>query len=145
MPNNVVRQNQNIDVVVWETLTEGVRMIADWVEEVMDGDVVIYGIPRGGMIPAIALVHQLEARGVKARFLADIYHITPTEFHKLVIIDEICDSGDTFRALKGLWPMARTATVYHRIGAKFIADYSAYQINDDRWLQFPWEVPNANS
>jgi xanthine phosphoribosyltransferase len=69
----------------------------------------------------------------------------PGELHKLVVIDEICDSGDTFKVIKQLFPMAKTATLFHREGAAFTADYHSYDIKSEAWLQFPWEVPNANS
>lgn len=146
MPNNVVKDGQQIDRVSWKDVELGVSMIADALEEIFPNKKVsIYGIPRGGMIPAIMLVHLLEARGWTARFAADINHLMPSELHNILLLDEICDSGDTFRVLRQLYPMAKTATVFHRRGAKFTADYHAYEIFDDRWLEFPWEANDANS
>ena len=145
MPNNVVRKDQEIDAVHWDSITAGAKLVAEWVKKTFGNKVAVYGIPRGGMIPAIMVVHQLEAMGVEARYLADIYHVQPSELHSFVIIDEICDSGDTFRALKQLFPMAKTATLFHRIGAKFIADFHSFDIKDDRWLKFPWEASNDDS
>lgn len=140
MPNNAIKKNQEIDVVSWEDFMMGVGLVADWIEADVGDGVAIYGIPRGGMIPAIAVVHQLESRGLRARFAPDIHHLTPSELHKLVVIDEICDSGDTFKVLQQLFPMAKTATVFHRKTAEFTADYYAYVVEGDQWLQFPWEV-----
>jgi len=145
MPNNIVRTDQEVDLVHWDSIREGARKIACWIRDNLGDNVAIYGIPRGGMIPTVMVVHQLESMGLRARLLADIYHVTASELHKFVIIDEICDSGDTFRALKQLFPMAKTATVFHRIGARFTADYHSYEIRDDRWLKFPWEVHDENS
>ncbi|MHA2063137.1 MAG: phosphoribosyltransferase [Candidatus Thorarchaeota archaeon] len=139
MPNNV-RKDQKIDAVPWDDVVMGASMIADWIEEDVGDNVAIYGIPRGGMVVAIAVMHQFEAKGLRARFAVALDHLMPSELHKLVVIDEICDSGDTFRVIKQLYPMARTATLCHRDGAKFKADYYAYSVMDDRWLQFPWEV-----
>jgi len=145
MPNNVVRKDQEVDAVHWDSITTGAKKIAEWIKDSLGDNVAVYGIPRGGMIPAIMVVHQLEAMGIRARYVADVYHVTPPELHKFVIIDEICDSGDTFRVLKQLFPMAKTATVFHRIGAMFTADFHSFEINDDRWLKFPWEASNDDS
>lgn len=139
MPSNVIKKDQPIDVVAWESVKLGSVYISQWIQEQVGDDVVLYGIPRGGMVPAVTIAHHLEDKGVRVRLVPDIYHVLPSELHKLVIVDEICDSGDTFRVLKQLFPMAKTATLFHRIGAKFTADFHAFAINDDRWLQFPWE------
>lgn len=145
MPNNVARNDQQVDKVSWEDIHMGVEMLAGWCEETFpDKKVSIYGIPRGGMIPAVMLVHLLESKGWSARFTADLNHLMPNELHNLVVIDEICDSGDTFKVIKQLFPMAKTATLFHREGAAFQADYHSYIMFDDRWLQFPWELISAD-
>lgn len=139
MPNNI-RKDQKVDVVSWDDVVIRSRRIADWIEENVGDNVAIYGIPRGGMIVAITVMHQFEAKGLRARFAVALDHLMPSELHKLVVIDEICDSGDTFKVIKQLYPMARTATLCHRHRAKFKADYHAYEVMDDRWLLFPWEI-----
>jgi hypoxanthine phosphoribosyltransferase len=139
MPNNV-RQGQVIHQVTWEALTEGTMQISQWIEETIGDKVSIYGIPRGGMIPAIMVVHQLEARGIQARFAADLNHLMPSELHKLVIIDEICDSGDTFKVVKQLFPFANTATVFRRHDATFEPNFVAQPVVPGKWLEFPWEI-----
>jgi hypoxanthine phosphoribosyltransferase len=141
MPNNIAKDGQQIDQVSWEDVEMGVSMIADALEEIfLTKKVSVYGIPRGGMIPAIMLVHLLESRGWTARFAADLNHLMPNELHNIIVLDEICDSGDTFKVVTQLFPMAKTATVFHRESAKFTPDYYAYVMHDERWLRFPWEV-----
>ena len=143
MPNNVMRRDQQIVSVTWDQLQEGAIKIADWIEQEVGDKVSIYGIPRGGLIPAVIVVHQLEARGITARFAATLDHLQPSELHKLVVIDEICDSGDTFKVIKQLFPMAITATVFSRLDSKFTPNYTAFPALDDKWLNFPWEVNNG--
>ncbi|MDX1409082.1 MAG: hypothetical protein R3330_13130 [Saprospiraceae bacterium] len=139
-----MKQGQVIDHVSWDDLEMGVTMIADAMEEMFSTKrVSVYGIPRGGMIPAIMLVHLLESRGWTARFAADLNHLMPNELHNIIVLDEICDSGDTFKVVKQLFPMAKTATVFHREDAGFKPDYHAYVMYDSRWLVFPWEVHNG--
>lgn len=142
MPNNVIRSDQSVQILGWEDVELCVRRIADWIQEEIGGNVAIYGIPRGGMIPAIMLVHALEARGLKARFAPAIDHLLPSELHKLVVIDEICDSGDTIQVLKQLYPMCKTAVLYERADAKQgLTDFAAVILKNNQWLQFPWEIP----
>jgi hypoxanthine phosphoribosyltransferase len=108
MPKNIIKPDQEIEVITWKDIANGACIIADWVQKNLGDNVSIYGIPRGGTIPAIMMVHQLEARGLRARFTVDLNHLMPAELHKLVVIDEICDSGDTFKVIKQLFPMAKT-------------------------------------
>jgi len=55
-----------------------------------------------------------------------------------MIIDDICDSGETIKKLKENFPKCQTATLYHKITAIDKPDiYGTVSTYD--WLYFPWE------
>jgi len=152
MPNNTIKINQQIIPVPWSDIEVYSLKIARWIERTFGDaddkdcplrnlDVKIYGIPRGGMIPAILVSHILETKyKFNVRFIPSLDHLTPKDMHRLVVIDDICDSGETFKIVKQLFPMAKTAVLFRREGAGFQTDFHCHTIVDDRWLVFPWEV-----
>lgn len=132
--------NLETDPISWEDVRLGIDKVADYIEDELGDNTVIYGIPRGGVIPAVMVVHELESRKLNARFVTNLNDLTPSELLKLVVIDEICDSGSTFKVIEQLYPMVKTAALFLRHNSDFRPSYYAYQTNHDRWLHFPWEV-----
>lgn len=89
-----------------------------------DGLTGVYGIPRGGLIPAVMISH---LRGIP---------LLNAPCEGCVVVDDICDTGRT------LVPYADrylTATVYDTLSASVHPDISVY-LKHDAWIRFPWEV-----
>ena len=87
----------------------------------------LYGIPRGGLIPAVMLSHWTgiplvtNSRNICSRTL---------------IVDDICDTG------KALQPYLDNyiAVLYNRSHTnKINCTFMAQEIKHDFWLVFPWE------
>lgn len=126
------------EVLTWEGLDKLVQIAAN---KVLTLDVDnIYGVPRGGIIPAIMLSYKTGLPIVKK----------PTR--NTLIVDDICDSGDTLRDItrqtmvsgwKAYLFMSdapyRTLTLYKRYSATFSPDVVINYLHDDRWIVFPWE------
>lgn len=127
----------------------------------------IVGITRGGAIPAILLSQYL---GISMRPLQvslrdggecvsdlgmgeDAY-----EGKKILVVDDINDSGATIAWIKEDWPSGcfpeesawnktwghnvRFATLTNNTASKETVDYSVWEVNkleDDCWLVYPWE------
>jgi len=102
------------------------------------GTIVVYGIPRGGLIPATILSHALE-RERPTRLVTSLSQLDPSDWHRLVIVDELVDSGDTIRSLKTRFPEAITVALYQRYSARYSADVVGHTVDNDDWLVFPWE------
>ncbi len=94
----------------------------------------IYGLPRGGLIPAVILSH-----------LTGLPIILERKFisSKTVVIDDIVDKGETIKILKdylrdrGIKPYI--ASLYFHPQSKIKPNrFIALKGND--WLVFPWET-----
>ncbi len=91
----------------------------------------VYGVPRGGLIPAVMLSHKM---GLD--LITDINEID----NKTVLIDDICDSGKTFANYQALIQEKPIfVSLYLRHSSKFKTDYSAVEIKNNNWITFPWE------
>lgn len=115
----------------------------------------IYGVTRGGLIPAVVISHKL---GVPLRtitcqryeehtFEIDPNLISYAVAHRVLVVDDIADSGETIKVLREKLPLAMFATlIYNSDQAIGIPDFTAYIVKrntDKRWIKFWWEKTNA--
>ena len=95
----------------------------------------IYGIPRGGLIPAVMMSHTLNIP-----LLTDI---TKHNGKKILIVDDINDSGQTLRLQNTVCDVfdinAVFATLFRREGSKYAEYCTGNRWVGKEWLIFPWE------
>ena len=136
----------------------------------------IVGITRGGLIPAVLMSHltgikmhtldvrlrdgnEQESNGWMAEDAFGIFQMGGTyEDKKILILDDINDSGATFQWIKEDWPSGchpnehrwdkvwnqnvRFATIVNNLASPFNIDYTSIEINkaeEDTWVVFPYE------
>jgi len=58
---------------------------------------------------------------------------------KLVVIDDLVDSGETAKIVKSMMPNSKFVTLYAKTSGKKQADLHLYDFKDSDWLVFPWE------
>ena len=88
----------------------------------------IYGIPRGGLIPAVMLSHKLNLPMVE------------TIGKNTLIIDDMTDSGVTMKKMPGQW----TAVLFHKPHTSVFTPNVYSKLHEgDEWLVFPWEETDA--
>ncbi len=98
----------------------------------------IAGVPRGGLVPAVSLAHRLDATYVDM------------ETHEggiSLIVDDILDSGMTYRRLFGESGSDASAGYFVVLFIKRSQENRyknviyAERVDDDVWIVFPWENP----
>ena len=101
---------------------------------------VVYGLPRGGLIPAVILSHSLSIPMAKSlgHFLQTI-----ATGQRGLLVDDICDSGKSLKEVYERHEMGifatGTATLHYREGSVFTPQFFASKIVDKRWIVYPWE------
>ena len=88
----------------------------------------IYGIPKGGLVLAVALCHRLNKPLVT--------NIPPADS---LIVDEICDTGMTLKSLVNLYHNRYTATIHYVTTSSFRPNVYACLRGKDDWIIYPWE------
>ena len=92
----------------------------------------IYGIPRGGLIPAVMLSHKLSIPLVTE----------PYKNLTTLIVDDISDSGQTLREWEGL----TTAVLLHKPHTSCcIPTIYGSVHSSDAWIIYPWERKDAET
>jgi hypoxanthine phosphoribosyltransferase len=87
----------------------------------------IYGIPRGGLVLAVALSHKLDKPLVE----------TPcTDWNRILVVDDISDSGETLMALLP----KLSATIHYNTQSKFRPLAWVHTKRTMDWIVYPWEV-----
>ena len=137
----------------WEEMRRDVNVLArDIVLDNFD-PVVIVGLSRGGLTPGVMLSHWFKKpfKSV-ASALRDFpewedYLPRPTD-KRVLIVDDICDSGETFHKIKDHLAKnangvdVRFATLWWNNECNFEPTYYVKEIAKDStntWVHFPWE------
>jgi hypoxanthine phosphoribosyltransferase len=147
---NVCKVNYNIVEFLVETTLAKLRgkgVKADY----------IVGIGRGGLIPATLMGYSLglpvlnfgvsSYKGKQRTDKLDIYQdIDFTKLKadsRLLVVDDICDTGNTFAAFRALYKGNIKQCVYVSLFAKesseLYVDFCGATVNEDTWVEFPWD------
>ena len=102
----------------------------------------VMGLPRGGLIPAVMLSHQLGIPMAKGDIGPDT-----------LIVDDICDSGETldnlvkkYQTLYSFPFNLKTAVLHYKPHTScFEPTYYAEKWNKDIWLVYPWEREDSET
>lgn len=118
----------------------------------MDADnyrpTIIIGIARGGLVPAVMLskwygipLYPLTI-SFRDQDRYDELEIHKVSGHKILVVDEICDTGKTLEFLDNVLPLhpepARFAVLHHK-AVDFTPNYYAHAIDKETWINYPWE------
>lgn len=115
----------------WEEYIKDLEILTEKVKKSNANFDFIIGIPRGGLIPATYISHQLEIPLI----VDDIYTlITPI---KLLVIDDISDTGHTLERYKK--NNVTIATLHIKTGTEVIPDFYVREFPKTTWIKYPYE------
>lgn len=118
----------------------------------------IVAIARGGLVPAAIVARELGVRAIETVCVAsydhmargeariikgvgpDILALAGGEGGALLVIDDLVDTGQTARAVRGLLPKAHLATVYAKPQGRPLVDTFITEVSQDTWIFFPWDT-----
>ena len=108
----------------------------------------IVGVTRGGLLPALHLSHGLTIPMTTIQWQtrdAMIKEIKPeivealAEKKTVVFVDDINDTGKTFKEIKKAYQGGKFVTLVERASTVFKTDARSLRFDDRRWIVFPWE------
>lgn len=116
----------------------------------------IIAVARGGLVPAAVVARELNIRLVDTVCISTYDETVQRDGEALIlkpvegdgtgwlVIDDLVDSGKTFRQLRKMLPKAHYATVYVKPVGQDVVDTTVIPIDQDIWLLFPWDSDPAN-
>ncbi|HEY5280754.1 MAG TPA: xanthine phosphoribosyltransferase [Pseudolabrys sp.] len=115
-------------------------------------------ITRGGLVPAAIVARELNVRVIETVCIAS-YHdyknqgdITVikgiveeiaamgTQGRRVLIVDDLVDTGRTAKVVRDLLPEAHFATVYAKPMGRPLVDTFVTEVSQDTWIYFPWDT-----
>ena len=127
-----MEQNSNMNkrFITWDYIETAVDNIASQVKSSGLDIQHIFGMPRGGLIPAVMLSHKLNIPLLRTGMVLN---------NKVLIIDDICDSGLTLHKYK-----LPTATIHTKETASVQPTFH-YEVVDKDWIVYPWERADSKT
>tara|TARA_A100000171_G_scaffold52864_2_gene73807 strand:+ start:1849 stop:2319 length:471 start_codon:yes stop_codon:yes gene_type:complete len=135
--------------ITWDVFHQDIEHLAQKLDPLGPWERII-AVARGGLAPAAYLSQRLNIRLVETVCLASYFkegaqseleilkdiddHVPGT-----LIVDDLVDSGKTFSFLKDRLPNAHRAVVYAKPRGQALADTLAREVEQEKWLVFPWE------
>ncbi len=117
----------------------------------------IVAITRGGLVPAAIIARELDLRVIETVCIAS-YHdyknqgglkILKTiatdvanggDGAKILVIDDLVDTGATAKVVREMLPKAHFATVYAKPLGRPLVDTFITEVSQDTWIYFPWDM-----
>jgi xanthine phosphoribosyltransferase len=109
----------------------------------------IYAITRGGLVPAAIIARELDIHRIdtvcvesydwQSRGEAKALKAPQGDGAGWLVIDDLVDTGNTARLVRGMLPRAHFATVYAKPAGRPLVDTCVAEVGQDTWILFPWD------
>lgn len=112
----------------------------------------IIAITRGGMVPACIIARELDVKLVETFCVSSYDHQDQRGAHILkkpegagdgtgwLVIDDLVDTGNTFRIVREMLPKAHFACIYAKPAGAQTTDTYITEVSQDTWIHFPWDM-----
>jgi len=120
----------------------------------------VVAIARGGLVPAAIVARELNIRKVESVAIKSYDHKNQGHIKvlkpmaqeildiaktggKVLIVDDLVDTGATARVVRDMLPGAHFATVYAKPKGREMVDTFITEVSQDTWIFFPWDLDVA--
>ena len=137
--------------ISWAEFHDDVKILARKIKQSGTFNKII-AISRGGLLPAGILAYELDIRNSQAINISSYDNNERREDDKIeldcnvgevdnqtLIVDDLSDTGRTFRLVRKLYPQACYAAVYSKPKGHGDVDICAKEL-PDKWIVFPWDI-----
>src|SRR5699024_4137346 len=142
--------------VSWDQLHRDARALAWRLVDLGEWDAIAC-ITRGGLVPAAIIARELGVRLIDTICITS-YHDYKNQSEmeilkgaddtlvkldrdgRVLIVDELVDTGGTVRVVRKMLPNAHFATVYAKPQGRECVDTYITEVSQDTWIYFPWDT-----
>lgn len=136
--------------ISWDEFHNHAKELCEKIKQSGEYDKIV-AISRGGLIPAGILAYELNIRNSQAINISsydedkqredediEIFGNVGEVDEKTLIVDDLSDTGKTFRILRKIYPQAKYVAVYAKEKGRSVVDVFARPMPDE-WIVFPWD------
>jgi xanthine phosphoribosyltransferase len=155
----VTQSSQKSFPVTWDQFHRDSRALA-WRLTGMGPFDAVVAIARGGLVPATIVARELNIRVVESVSVKSYDHQNQGNVRvlkaisddilamakgggKVLIVDDLVDTGATARVVREMLPGAHFATVYAKPKGREMVDTFITEVSQDTWIYFPWDLDVA--
>ena len=148
-------QGQKAFPVSWDQFHRDARALA-WRLSGTGPFEAIVCITRGGLVPAAIVARELGTRVIETVSIAS-YHdyqtqgglqvlktiapeLTRAGGEKILVVDDLVDTGKTLKVVREMLPKAHFAAVYAKPKGRPLVDTFVTEVSQDTWIYFPWDM-----
>jgi len=116
----------------------------------------VVAVTRGGMVPAAIVARELEIKVIETVCVASydygkqgaIKVLKPVDRSlfkddggaRVLIVDDLVDTGQTAKVVRDMLPKAHFATVYAKPAGRPLVDTFVTEVSQDTWIYLPWDM-----
>lgn len=112
----------------------------------------VVAVTRGGLIPACIIARELNIRMIETFCISSYDHKDQRSANILkdldsigegegwLVIDDLVDTGNTFKIIRETLPQAHYACVYAKPQGVPTTDTFVTEVSQDTWVFFPWDM-----
>ncbi len=111
----------------------------------------IVAVTRGGLVPAAIIARELDIRFIDTVCIAsyeqektqgsmNLIKGIESDGEGLLVIDDLVDTGETFKAIKAMLPKAHFAAIYAKPKGRPTTHSFITEVSQDTWIYFPWDL-----
>lgn len=113
----------------------------------------IAAVTRGGLVPACIVARELNIRLIETICIASYDHQNQGSANILkradmiedggkgwLVVDDLVDSGNTYRIIRDMLPNAHYAAVYAKPKGAETTDSYVLDVEQNSWIFFPWDM-----
>lgn len=116
----------------------------------------VVAITRGGLVPAAVVARELGIRVIETVCIASYDYEKQGELQvlkrvgesiaggdggkRVLIVDDLVDTGATAKVVRAMLPKAHFATVYAKPEGRPMVDTFVTEVSQDTWIYLPWDM-----
>ena len=116
----------------------------------------VVAVTRGGMVPAAIVARELGVLVIETVCISSYDYGKQTSIKvlkpvanklreedggaKVLIVDDLVDTGATAKAVREMLPKAHFATVYAKPAGRPLVDTFVTEVSQDTWIYLPWDL-----
>lgn len=141
-------QQPNTFTVTWADFHRDTKALAWHLKSKGPFDAIV-AITRGGLVPAAIIAWELDIRLIdticvvsyhdKQQEEAEILKSLSPDQKRILVVDDLVDTGKTAKIVRKMLPDAHIAAVYAKPEGRSTADTFVTEVSQDTWIIFPWE------
>ena len=146
--------------VSWDQFHRDARALAWRLSGLGPFDALI-AVTRGGLVPAAIVAREIGVRVIETVSIVSyggkegeaeterggvriVKGLAPAFLEskgaRLLVVDDLVDTGATARVLREILPHAHVATVYAKPAGRPLVDTFVTEVSQDTWINFPWDL-----